>query len=129
MARFCVYNEDGVIQRTGRCPTGFIAQQAQAGETAMPCQDDVSMRSHYVVNGEVYERPRMALDISALSVQTDEEIIIKGIPVGTIFNWGSGMEQVDDGQVEWSSNVAGSFEFVLSNFPYQIEVIKIEVTA
>lgn len=129
MARFCVYNDDGVIQRTGRCPTGFIAQQAEDGETAMPCQDDISMRNHYVVDGEVYNRPTMSLDISALSVQTNEEIIIKGIPVGTIFNWGSGMEQVDDGQVEWSSNVAGSFEFVLSNFPYQIEVIKIEVTA
>lgn len=129
MARFCVYNQGGVIQRTGRCPAGFIAQQAQTGETAMPCQDDVSMRSHYVVDGKVYERPRMALDISAVTVQTDEEIIIKGIPVGTIFNWGSGMEQVDDGQVEWSSNVAGAFEFVLANFPYQIEVIKIEVTA
>lgn len=129
MARFCVYNDDGVIQRTGRCPTGFIPQQAQAGETAMACADDVSMRFNYVVDGEVYDRPKMALNISSKQVSIDEEIIITGIPNGTVFLYGNAEETIDDGQVEWSSNVAGNFEFVLSNFPYQTEVIQIEVTA
>jgi hypothetical protein len=129
MARFCVYNNDGVIQRTGRCPTGHIPQQAQAGETAMACADDVSMRFHYIVDDEVYDRPKMALDISSKQVSVDEEIIIRGIPVGTVFLYGNGEETIDDGQVEWSSNVAGNFEFVLSNFPYQTEVIQVEVTA
>lgn len=129
MAKFCIYNDDGLIKRVGNCPSAQISVQAQAGETAMQCDNNVTMSKYYILDGQAVLKPIMGISISSLSVSIGVDVAITDIPEGTIVTHTGGSEEVDDGDIEWSSNTAGNFELRLENFPYKTEVISIEVTA
>tara|TARA_R110000744_G_scaffold29513_7_gene70422 strand:+ start:631 stop:1020 length:390 start_codon:yes stop_codon:yes gene_type:complete len=128
MAKFCVYKDDGAITRVGNCISSQISVQAQTGETAMQCDDNATMSKYYVLDNEAILRPIMGISISSLSVNIGVDVVITGIPEDTIVTHTGGSEEVDDGDIEWSSNTAGNFELKLVNFPYKTEVVKIEVT-
>lgn len=119
----------GQITRSGYTTEIDYEKQAHDGEMVIKGQYNDSLNYWDIESNKIKQRPKMSLSISSKEAAIGEEITITGIPEGTVFLYGNGEETIDDGEVEWSSNVAGHFEFVLSNFPYQTEVIQVEVTA
>lgn len=82
-----------------------------------------------VYSGELVARPRMSLTHTGLTVAVGEALRITGIPPGTLLKHRDGELTVDDGYLEWSSEVPGQFLFILENFPFQREVLHAQVVA
>lgn len=80
-----------------------------------------------VATKEPIERPGMGLTISSLAVHVLTAVVISNVPVGTKFQHEDGEDIIDDGLLEWSSNVAGLQIFHLTNFPYQEEYIHVQI--
>lgn len=78
---------------------------------------------------EVVARPTMSLSAPPLTVDVDEVMTITGVPVGAVVTHRDGETVVDDGSLEWSSNVVGRFYFAFDLFPYQQEFFFVEVIA
>jgi hypothetical protein len=85
-------------------------------------------KTEYALDGIKTARPNMAISHPA-TTSINTEISITGIPAGCEVNHPGGTATVDDGVIEWQSSVEGRFEFSFKCFPYQDEVITIEVTA
>tara|TARA_R110000868_G_scaffold337410_1_gene598313 strand:+ start:583 stop:978 length:396 start_codon:yes stop_codon:yes gene_type:complete len=127
---FYVVDATGKIMRTGSCPEKDFNIQAGAGETAYIVASAPNMLEQYrfPVTGRIRSRPEFDLSISGLTISVGETLLISGIPTGTVVDYVGGSEIVDDGDIEWSSEIAGEYEFVFQNFPYQAKVVKIEIT-
>lgn len=130
MPAYTVYSTtSGEILRNGTCNNADVSLQAGEGETAIGSFYNDDNKYYDFDSSSFLDRPIMGIEISSKKVAIDQEVIITGIPAGTTFLYSAGSETIDDGQVEWSSNVSGGYEIILSNFPYQTEVFSIEVTA
>lgn len=85
-------------------------------------------KTQYIVNGGIASRPSMEITYPA-SVAISETALITGIPEGATLIYPDGEVVVNDGVVEWSSLVTGTFQFSIELFPYISESFSIEVTA
>ena len=89
----------------------------------------IDIRAVYVAAGKIIERPAMVLDISpGTDLDVDEEITISGLPPETLVVYPGGEEVIYDGDISWSSSVAGNFTFVFKRLPWVEEEIYVEVT-
>ncbi len=82
----------------------------------------------YMPGGKATARPKMELTVSATRLPVGETLTISGIPKNTRVIVRGVDEIVTDGTLEWSSAFAGNFPFEFILFPYQNEVVDIEVT-
>jgi hypothetical protein len=82
----------------------------------------------YVVNGEVIDRPMMNLSPPPESLKVNEEMVITGVPLGSEVHHQGGVAVIDDGSLEWASDVPGVFGFIVIKFPHQEEVFHVKVT-
>jgi len=82
----------------------------------------------YYYNNGFIERPVMNLSISSNQIEEGETLTINGIPEGANITFVDGSIIVNDGVIEWSSDIAGKYLFYIDKFPYRNEVIEIEVT-
>jgi len=127
---YTVIQEDtGDIVRSGTCLQDDIASQAGDGQSAVEGQWHDAVYYWDTNAREFVLRPDMNLNISATTINVNQTISITGIPEGTVLQYIGGQQVIDDGELEWSSNVAGAYLFILANFPYQERVVQIEVTS
>tara|TARA_R110000868_G_C10776131_1_gene755128 strand:- start:242 stop:637 length:396 start_codon:yes stop_codon:yes gene_type:complete len=124
-----IQSNTGEIIKSGACLQDDITKQAVDGQTAVEGQWHDAVYFWDLDAQEFVLRPEMNLTISATTIGVDETLSITGIPEGTALQYVGGQETIDDGELEWSSNVAGAYLFILTNFPYQERVVQIEVTA
>ena len=88
----------------------------------------LDIRAVYVAAGKIIERPTMELDISpGTNLAVDEEITISGLPPECLVVYPGGEEVIYDGDISWSSSVAGNFTFVFKRLPWVEEEIYVEV--
>tara|TARA_R110000868_G_scaffold313856_1_gene574857 strand:- start:1671 stop:2057 length:387 start_codon:yes stop_codon:yes gene_type:complete len=127
MSQFYKYkNTNGEIVATGTCPDADLHFQNEDGFTVKEGQCDDA--TQYWDGERLAIRPIMNLDVSAETIKVDELFTINNIPSGTEVNYPNGSEIVDDGEVEWSTEVAGRFYFIFNNFPYQSESVVINAS-
>ena len=74
----------------------------------------------YVLDGALVDRPLMSL--------SDVEMVITGLPTGSEVHHQGGVAVIDDGSLEWSSDLPGVYSFMVVKFPYQEEVFHVTVT-
>lgn len=129
MAGFVVYDTaDGRIIRSGFCSDADVELQPQGSNEAVVLSDGpVRFENHFVSNGEVMPRPEMDLSLDKSAVAVNEIVTISGVPQGCEVVFDDELHTINDGVMEWSSAVAGSYELLFSFFPFREEVIVIEV--
>lgn len=116
--------------------TGRIEYMVAPAATVIPDgvgvlhSDVVDMQGcdkYFVIDGALVLRPAMELDFPE-SVLVDEVWRIEGIPSGAGVSHPDGLITVDDGYVNWSSAVAGTFRFFITCFPYIEREVYVTVT-
>lgn len=91
--------------------------------------DNVDIGTQYVLAGEIADRPAMALSALPGIIGIDEEFVVTGFPSGTECHHIDGISTIDDGSLEWESDVEGVFSFRCLAFPYQEEFFRVKVEA
>jgi hypothetical protein len=91
--------------------------------------DNANQGTQYVLDGALTDRPEMALSGMQNVLEVNEEMVITGIPVGTVVHHADGELIVDDDLLEWASNVPGVFYLRILNFPYQEVFLCVSVKA
>jgi hypothetical protein len=82
----------------------------------------------YVLEGALVDRPLMSLSPPPETLQVDVEMVITGLPTGSEVHHQGGVAVIDDGSLEWSSDLPGVYSFMVVKFPYQEEVFHVTVT-
>ena len=82
----------------------------------------------YVLDGALVDRPLMSLSPPPETLQVDVEMVITGLPTGSEVHHQGGVAVIDDGSLEWSSDLPGVYSFMVVKFPYQEEVFHVTVT-
>jgi hypothetical protein len=111
---------------TGAINSVFYAPQVEGnlrpGEAALVVDNPIDADKFYVSGLDstpaLAARPVMPL-VFPEDGDVDVPYEITGIPEGTVVTFPGGTVMVDDGFVEWTSEVEGSFRFMFVNFPYQ----------
>lgn len=119
MINYFVTDDDGRILKTGTCQKHLlkensIGREAYIGEIGHP---------DYWYAPEGKPTPRPKFNINVVQKGLDSPFRIDNIPKGTLVEYPNGSILVDDGYIEWDSLVEGVYEFKLTNFPYQEEVV------
>ena len=81
---------------------------------------EISPEEQYVANGEIVERPRMALTVSGA--------FISGIPAPCTCTVNGHAYEVDEDSMEFESPCPGKYELKFEKWPYISEVVTIEIT-
>lgn len=82
----------------------------------------------YVLEGALVDRPLMSLSPPPETLQVDVEMVITGLPTGSEVHHQGGVAVIDDGSLEWASDLPGVYSFMVVKFPYQEEVFHVTVT-
>lgn len=80
-----------------------------------------------IVNGAPVEKPPMNINVSALTINVGEDVIIQGVPANTTVFTKSGVEVVNDGVLVITFYERGSFTLLLTNPDYRTEELVVEV--
>jgi len=127
MKSYVVRDVKGEILRTGVCSEGDISLQASPGQTVEVSVAPVCDSTHYH-NGTAYEdRPSFDLQPTSLTTVVDQAITIANIPVGTLVSQDGNAVTVDDGSLDFESDVTGTFTLTFENFPYKPATIEVTV--
>ena len=86
-------------------------------------------KQEYVYNGKLQAKQSMGAQLSGPEIAINEEVSISNIPTGARVYFTGGMEIVDDGLIEWSSDVPGRFLLLVVHPMYLEEEFYIEVVA
>lgn len=117
-----VYNKaTGEVIMTVVAPdeNGVLLQIRDESSEAVLFDQLVEGSTHYIVNGEVVDRPSMPLSVASdQQLEVDQVLTIEGIPPGSEVIHPDGATIVNDGFVEWASVEPGRYSFRIINFPY-----------
>lgn len=90
---------------------------------------ELNGREMYVLNGEPASRPSMGLiykvdetpveNSGFISLTPNAILRVENIPTGSVVTHATGELVVDDGYIEWSAVMPGSYSFRITNFPLQ----------
>lgn len=128
MKHFVVYGKSGQILRTGFCSEADVRLQPEGdGEGVLALEEMCRYEDHYVAGGEIRLRPTLALQLDKPVVAPNEIATISGVPRGCEVVFDGESHAINDGVLEWSSAVVGSYELLFSFFPFREEIIAIEV--
>lgn len=124
MLSFAQYDGSGRILRSGRCPARDMALQ---GERVLWVATPVDDRAYMVANGQLVERPAMALTQDRAVAALGQPVVFGGIPAGTVVRFAGQSLTVDDGELSWSSASPGHYRFRFECWPYRDQVRTLEV--
>ena len=88
----------------------------------------VDANQTYFLSDVETDRPDFSLSISHSEMTVSDELVITGIPAGTLVTYLGGTETVNDGSFNWSTASAGEYPFKLELFPYRLEELVLIVT-
>lgn len=101
---YVVHDENGEILRRITVPDSMLPQENWLKGYA----DDLS---HYVLNGEIVERPAMPAGLSGMT--------ISGVPAGAVLTIDSQPVGMADGTpIDLSFDLPGDYRFTAELFPY-----------
>jgi hypothetical protein len=122
MISFVIYDEAGVILQAGAVPEALL--EDQAGEGRFVLAGEGHWDTHYVVDGQLAERPVMPVEMSATEVAANatDEVVISGIPEGAavkVIGRGGGEGVADGEPLHLTFAQAGRYHVMATLFPYQ----------
>jgi hypothetical protein len=124
---YLVYDSAGRILRSGNCPPGDVAHQAQDGETAMAAEgrDDL----HWIDAGVVTARPATGLPATH-TVAADADWPVSDVPEGTdVLIDGASAGTVDGDGLTLNFPTAGTWRVrLLPPFPWRPAECVVTVT-
>jgi len=80
---------------------------------------EINPEDQYISGGEIVPRPRMALTVSGTN--------IAGIPAPCTCTVNGQVYEVDEETLEFESPCPGRYELTFEKWPYQMEVVTVEV--
>lgn len=84
--------------------------------------------TQYVVDRFVVDRPEFPVTLpEEITIGVNEVWRVEGIPPGTKLRHPESIDQIDDGEIEWSSIEPGEFHFEFDNFPMQLVKVVVKV--
>lgn len=123
-----IYNAStGEISRVVYAPSRQDIQlQCDTDETVI--FSVVDGQQSYIKDGQIAVRPKMpTIQVSSTKVNVGEPVTLTNLPAGCQV-YGPGLNgQLDDTELTWTSQVAGTFTIDVMHFPDQPEAITIEV--
>jgi len=132
MNRWAVYNQQGRIDSIYSGPDFEAQQQAQGGLEVVPIADDLDDVTAYVSGGAVQPKAAFPFVVSTgqITANGTDESIISNIPEGVQVRWPDGQTDiVNDGEIRFSVDLAGTYTFRFTAVPYLDKEITIEAIA
>lgn len=126
---FLVTDSTGRILRTGHVSNpDDVAGQAGVGELVFEGNASDVFDYYDIEAGETKPRTSNPTAISTLSFTADlfDSVILTNVPANSSVRVRGQSYLVDDGEFEYSTNVPGKFEIVVSSFPELDKVFKVE---
>ena len=114
---YVTYRPSGEIVSTGVCERSTIINTTPQGCRFLETDRQWMPNDYYVVESEVV--PKLEFDVQVVG-QT-----IAGIPEGTTVQFEGESWVVDDGEIEFSFTMPGTFDIKLSRFPYMPKTVKV----
>lgn len=120
---------NGQIQMVVHSPdiNGIEAQRVLNPNYEIYYDSELSLADYYFENDQPKERPVMPLSFSSTRLKAGQTLEVSNIPAGTTVIHPAGIDIVDDGFIEWSTDFPGSYQFTFICFPYKEIVINAEV--
>lgn len=115
---YAMYDDTGQITRVVRdTPEGVKAW----GEPYLPVSDRVDDRIHYVLDGQLVERPTLDPDVRKTEIRADgvDEAIISGLPPSITLKVDDEDVTIPDGVFAFSAIEKGTYVVECRQFPYR----------
>lgn len=126
---YVIYQEGtGKILRRGVCPKSDVdLLHTSAGEAVIEAAQPVSWKTHYVADGEIIERPEMALSVTKTDISADgtDSAIITGLPSPASVTLNSETYDVLDGVIEITVEAPGVYAVKCTAWPYRDKEITV----
>lgn len=124
MIDYVIYDDDGRILQGGKTVESMLDQQADTAVGRHVLAGIGGPNQHWVVAGNLVERPLLPVDISATSVRADgtDEVLVDGVPEGAevlIVGPMKGGGVADGGLLHFSFSLPGRYHIVCKSFPYR----------
>lgn len=122
---FTLYDQStGSIVATVRCEASFIDQQLRPGQGYVA--GAFKHADHYVVAGDAVPRPEnpATLDVPTIAADGVDVATVSGIPTGTLATIDGptiAAIPVDDGSLELTADVPGTYTVRLESFPEKVK--------
>lgn len=130
MMLWAVYNiTTGNIERVYNGPEHEAQLQPGPGEGVIAIPAALDDSTAYVQNDAVVAKQPFPFTVSATQIIADgiDEAVITGIPAGTTVTWPDGQtDEVTDGEVAFSVDLAGTYTLRFSAIPYLDQEVTIE---
>lgn len=132
ISHFAVYDSRGLITGIVSCPKSMGKLQGTTERPAIEVPETVTDSNSYIAAGEVL--PKQPLNLQILSIRIiangTDECVISNVPAGTTVEWPDGQtDEVTDGEVRFSVDLAGTYTLRFSAIPYLDEEVTIEAVA
>ncbi len=130
--QYVLYDNNGKIETTGACPEHMV--QAQDGLQGLSVlEGEGRPETQYV---DILQDPPVIADrlpfpgtqnTSQIQANGTDEWVVLNIPVGSIVTWPDGViSTINDGILQFTVDLAGTYSFVFDSFPYLLEEVSIE---
>lgn len=125
----CIYNKTtGHINRGFSGPTNFIANQLEEGEDYI--EGLYSYNKYFdVLTEELKYKQELPINVNKMLILADgtDEWVVSGLPEGTKVTWPDDeITEVNDGEIIFTVDVLGIYNFTIESFPYLKKEIFIE---
>lgn len=130
MKRFAVYDATGAILRCGICLDADLDLQAGSGQSVLEVADSVSDESHYIAAGGPTARTALGLSFDKLQITANDvdAATMAGVPAGTQFDVAGQLVTVNDGALEVTAALPGSYVVTVTSPQYRRQSWTIEAT-
>lgn len=126
---YAAYNQTGEIQYTFQCQSIHDTYEAEIGLAVVEVDDTVNDSEFYVIDGAAQPKQPFTLQMTNPQITADgiDECLIGNIPAGTTVQWPDGQaDEVTDGEVRFSVDLAGTYTLRFSAIPYLDQEVTIE---
>ena len=114
---FAEYATDGRILRIGSCPASMLSLQ---GTVISPISPAVQCSTHYVLAGVITARTAMTAAWDKVTIAADgvDKATLATVPAGTVFEINDTPQTVNDGMLEVTAALAGTYHVALRDPRY-----------
>lgn len=129
MNRWAIYTSSGRIDRVYSGIEAEALVQPQGSEQVAIMPDGLDDATAYVSGGQVVPKQPFSLQTTNPQIAADgiDECVIGNIPAGATIQWPDGQtDEVTDGEVRFSVDLAGTYKLKFSAIAYLDQEVTIE---